>query len=202
MPHIGDFKANPDFSSCFFSIIFSLKWFECHECHDEFMDHPMGSSPILTLACLSCNMLFKKDLSIFGDQDELCPHCDNRYIKEAKTNEGELFKQGMEEIVDMLEFATERNKGIKTTCELELIGTLAEDEESVVSQMSQEDIGRAEELEKRKTKVSGAKRQYVAYQKHSATHITNNVQLVTSLTAASQAQKQEEEEYKRGSWGS
>ena len=30
------------------------KWFECFECHDEHMDHPMETAPIMTLACLSC----------------------------------------------------------------------------------------------------------------------------------------------------
>ena len=118
----------------------------------------MAASPILTLACLSCNMLFKKDLSIFGDQDEVCPHCGNRYIKEGETNEGVLFNQGMDEIVDMLDFAMGTEKGIKSTSDMALIGTLAEDEESVTSNMSNGDQGRAAAMEERKNKLMKLKK--------------------------------------------
>ena len=103
-------------------------------------------------------MLFKKDLSLFGDQDELCPHCNNRYIKEGETNEGVLFKQGMEEIMDMLDFAMGTEKGIKSTSEMALIGTLAQDEESVMSNASNEDQGRAAAMEARKTKLMKLKK--------------------------------------------
>ena len=81
-----------------------LKWFECFECHDEFMDHPMTTSPILTLACLCCRMLFKKDLALFGDQDEICPHCSQRWIKPGETNEGFLFGMFQEEFDRMIDF--------------------------------------------------------------------------------------------------
>ncbi|GMH65140.1 hypothetical protein TL16_g04125 [Triparma laevis f. inornata] len=128
-----------------------LKWFECFECHDEFMDHPMSTSPVLTLACLCCRMLFKKDLALFGDQDEVCPHCEQRWIKPGETNEGFLFGMFQEEFDRSIAFGCERSRGIKSTSELDKIGHINDDEESL--QEDEESGNKRQEMEERRKKM-------------------------------------------------
>ena len=37
--------------------------------------------------CKKCKKTFRKDVSEFEEADEYCPHCDNHFIIEARTNE-------------------------------------------------------------------------------------------------------------------
>ena len=60
--------------------------------------------------------LFEKDLSLFGDKDEVCPHCAAPYIKPAVTNESVLFETFWSEFDRSVCVACERETGIKTRC--------------------------------------------------------------------------------------
>ncbi|KAH6563311.1 hypothetical protein BASA61_009891 [Batrachochytrium salamandrivorans] len=61
------------------------KWFDCPECHEETSDHELRKTKEMIFACKKCRKTFRKDLSEFDDTDEYCPHCDNKYIIDAKT---------------------------------------------------------------------------------------------------------------------
>ena len=115
----------------------------------------MATSPILTLACLSCKTLFKKDLALFGDKDEVCPHCGVRWIKEAETNEGRLYGMGMEEIEDMIKFACEGERGISVESDFDKIGVLKDNVETVPGEGGGggEEASRRKELEERRVKM-------------------------------------------------
>jgi uncharacterized CHY-type Zn-finger protein len=132
------------------------KWFECVECHDIFMDHQMTHASTISFACLSCGMGFRKDLQLFGDKDEFCPHCENQYIIPAVTNERMLYEYGMDELETMLTTACERTRPIKTSSVIAEIGHIEDDAESVHS-MNKEEAGAREAMEKRKTKLLNIK---------------------------------------------
>ncbi|RKO95430.1 hypothetical protein CAUPRSCDRAFT_9161, partial [Caulochytrium protostelioides] len=61
------------------------KWFDCPECHDEVSKHPLRKTMEMVFACKKCKKVFRKDMTLFEESDEFCPHCDNRYIIDAKT---------------------------------------------------------------------------------------------------------------------
>ncbi|KAL7004728.1 hypothetical protein EMMF5_005742 [Cystobasidiomycetes sp. EMM_F5] len=35
----------------------------------------------MVFACKKCRKTFRKDMSIYEDSDEYCPHCDNHYVR-------------------------------------------------------------------------------------------------------------------------
>ncbi|KAG8932111.1 hypothetical protein FRC02_001667 [Tulasnella sp. 418] len=35
--------------------------------------------------CKKCKKAFRKDMTVYEESDEYCPHCDNHYVIEAKT---------------------------------------------------------------------------------------------------------------------
>ena len=39
--------------------------------------------------CKKCKKAFRKEVNLFEEADEYCPHCDNHYMIEAKTPETE-----------------------------------------------------------------------------------------------------------------
>ena len=56
------------------------KWFDCAECHKEASDHPLGKMTEMVFACKKCKKVFRKDIIDYEEQDEFCPHCDNKYV--------------------------------------------------------------------------------------------------------------------------
>eukprot|EP00638_Chattonella_subsalsa_P001659 CAMPEP_0117767004 /NCGR_PEP_ID=MMETSP0947-20121206/21318_1 /TAXON_ID=44440 /ORGANISM="Chattonella subsalsa, Strain CCMP2191" /LENGTH=111 /DNA_ID=CAMNT_0005590505 /DNA_START=79 /DNA_END=414 /DNA_ORIENTATION=+ len=68
------------------------QWFECPECHDEISDHPIASTgqTNVAFACKACQKPFWKDMSVFDEEDEACPHCQNVFVLVAVTPEFKL----------------------------------------------------------------------------------------------------------------
>ncbi|KZT22462.1 hypothetical protein NEOLEDRAFT_1019547, partial [Neolentinus lepideus HHB14362 ss-1] len=65
------------------------QWFDCAQCHAEARpDHKLRRATELTMLCKACKRAFRKDTARpeeWEDADEHCPHCDNKYVIEAKT---------------------------------------------------------------------------------------------------------------------
>lgn len=53
---------------------------QCPECHEEKEDHPLAKSLELAFMCKKCKRAFRKDMAVFEDSDEYCPHCDNHFV--------------------------------------------------------------------------------------------------------------------------
>lgn len=63
------------------------RFFDCPQCHVEVSDHPLARTTELAFVCKKCRRAFRKDLERFEEgSDEFCPHCDNCYVIDAKTN--------------------------------------------------------------------------------------------------------------------
>lgn len=43
----------------------------------------------MVFGCKKCKKVFRKNIQDFDETDEYCPHCDNHFYLEAKTNEKE-----------------------------------------------------------------------------------------------------------------
>ncbi|POY72076.1 hypothetical protein BMF94_4883 [Rhodotorula taiwanensis] len=61
------------------------KWYDCAECHGEQSDHPLAKAHEMAFLCKKCKKAFRKDMEVYEDSDEYCPHCDNHYVIAAKT---------------------------------------------------------------------------------------------------------------------
>ena len=48
----------------------------------------------MVFACKKCKKVFRKDLSVYEESDEYCPHCDNHYVIEAETKLSKAVKDG------------------------------------------------------------------------------------------------------------
>ena len=35
----------------------------------------------MTFMCKKCKKAFRKDMSVYEESDEYCPHCDNHYVR-------------------------------------------------------------------------------------------------------------------------
>ncbi|KAJ1504972.1 hypothetical protein HMI54_013033 [Coelomomyces lativittatus] len=66
------------------------RWFDCPECHANATDHPLKKALEMVFACKKCKKVFRKDVSNYEEQDEFCPHCDNKYVLEAVTPQMEV----------------------------------------------------------------------------------------------------------------
>ena len=55
------------------------------------------------MLCKKCKKAFRKDLSLFEESDEFCPHCDNHYVIDAETKETKAIKEGKAQMVVGLE---------------------------------------------------------------------------------------------------
>ena len=83
-------------------------WYDCPECYLDatrpglaHYSAPLEKlGPILTFACHNCKNAFHKDMNIFADPDEKCPHCQNPFVIPAMTPEGCLFEEGRKFIAD------------------------------------------------------------------------------------------------------
>ena len=56
------------------------QWFDCAECHTETQDHRLARTNEMTFLCKKCKKAFRKDMSVYEESDEYCPHCDNHYV--------------------------------------------------------------------------------------------------------------------------
>jgi uncharacterized CHY-type Zn-finger protein len=60
--------------------------FDCAECHNERMSHPIERKTEMVFACKACRKTFRVDLAEFDPEtDSFCPHCDNEWYMEAET---------------------------------------------------------------------------------------------------------------------
>mmetsp|Transcript_13521 Transcript_13521/g.16105 ORF Transcript_13521/g.16105 Transcript_13521/m.16105 type:complete len:111 (+) Transcript_13521:63-395(+) len=69
------------------------RWYECPECFLEVegtLARLKDWGPIRTFACKSCHQVFIKDMTLFHPIDRQCPHCANKFVIPARTNEGEF----------------------------------------------------------------------------------------------------------------
>ena len=41
----------------------------------------------MVFGCKKCKKVFRKDMTDYDETDEYCPHCDNKFVIEAKTPE-------------------------------------------------------------------------------------------------------------------
>ncbi|KAH8110390.1 CHY zinc finger-domain-containing protein, partial [Phellopilus nigrolimitatus] len=62
-----------------------LQWYDCAECHAEKQDHTLEKTNVMAFICKKCRRAFRKDMTVYEESDEYCPHCDNHYVIEAKT---------------------------------------------------------------------------------------------------------------------
>ncbi|CAM9164857.1 unnamed protein product [Heterosigma akashiwo] len=81
------------------------QWFECPECHDELSDHGIDASgnAEVAFACLACQKPFWKDMSVFDENDQACPHCQNVFVLVAVTPEFQLSVKAEEFLDDRLQ---------------------------------------------------------------------------------------------------
>ncbi|TIA86793.1 hypothetical protein E3P99_03570 [Wallemia hederae] len=86
------------------------KWFDCPECHEEKEDHPLAKALELAFMCKKCKRAFRKDMAVFEESDEYCPHCDNHFVIDAKTPEAALMVEGEDARVDNRMIKDERSK--------------------------------------------------------------------------------------------
>jgi uncharacterized CHY-type Zn-finger protein len=56
------------------------QWFDCPECHAETQTHPLSRTTEMAFVCKKCKKTFRKDMSVYEESDEYCPHCDNHYV--------------------------------------------------------------------------------------------------------------------------
>jgi uncharacterized CHY-type Zn-finger protein len=61
------------------------RWFDCTECHEELSDHRIENAIEVPFVCKKCRQTFHKDLLLFGEEDEVCPHCQNPFVIPAET---------------------------------------------------------------------------------------------------------------------
>jgi uncharacterized CHY-type Zn-finger protein len=63
------------------------KWYDCPECHEELESHELIKTMEMVFACKKCKKVFRKNMNDYDESDEYCPHCDNKYVVDAKMPE-------------------------------------------------------------------------------------------------------------------
>lgn len=53
---------------------------QCPECHAESADHQLKRDVEMVFMCKKCKKAFRKDMTVYDEADEYCPHCDNHYV--------------------------------------------------------------------------------------------------------------------------
>ncbi|KAJ7062917.1 hypothetical protein C8F01DRAFT_986082, partial [Mycena amicta] len=81
-------------------------WFDCAECHAETQTHSLAKTAEMTLMCKKCRKAFRKDMSVYEESDEYCPHCDNHYVLDAKTPQAVVKVEGEDVRVDARRVST------------------------------------------------------------------------------------------------
>lgn len=60
------------------------RWFDCPECHAEKEDHRLRRTTEMVFVCKKCKKAFRKDMTVYEESDEYCPHCDNHYVRRLR----------------------------------------------------------------------------------------------------------------------
>jgi transposase-like protein len=74
------FRPSPT-GSCFANSKNYQKCLKCPECHAEASDHDLARTMEMTFLCKKCKKAFRKDMEVFEESDEYCPHCDNHFVR-------------------------------------------------------------------------------------------------------------------------
>lgn len=100
---------------------------QCPECHAETQTHPLAKTTELAFLCKKCRRAFRKDMAVYEQADEYCPHCDNHYVRclrvlhiqviEAKTPQLMLSVEGDDGRVDPSIIRDDRisSKGVESS---------------------------------------------------------------------------------------
>ncbi|KAJ7496658.1 hypothetical protein FB451DRAFT_1208343 [Mycena latifolia] len=88
-------------------------WYDCAECHAEAQTHPLAKTVEMTFLCKKCKKAFRKDMSVYEESDEYCPHCDNHYVLDAKTPQAVVKLEGEDLRVDARMIMDDRVKEVK-----------------------------------------------------------------------------------------
>jgi hypothetical protein len=100
------------------------KWYSCHECFHELVGRPApieDIGPVVSLACLACKQAFQKDLRLFDDLDEVCPHCKNRFALPARTPEGCVYHEATAVLDAAMDELSARRHTIPKDAELPVV---------------------------------------------------------------------------------
>ncbi|KAI0031974.1 hypothetical protein K488DRAFT_78751 [Vararia minispora EC-137] len=76
------------------------QWYDCAECHAEAQDHALAKTLEMTFICKKCKKAFRKDMGVYDESDEYCPHCDNHYVIDAKTPQAALAVESEDARID------------------------------------------------------------------------------------------------------
>jgi uncharacterized CHY-type Zn-finger protein len=57
------------------------QWYDCAECHAEAQSHKLAKTAEMVFVCKKCKKPFRKDMTMYEESDEYCPHCDNHYVR-------------------------------------------------------------------------------------------------------------------------
>ncbi|KAJ7652253.1 CHY zinc finger-domain-containing protein [Mycena rosella] len=75
-------------------------WYDCAECHAAAQTHPLAKAAEMAFLCKKCKKAFRKDMAVYEESDEYCPHCDNHYVLDAKTPQAVVKLEGEDIRVD------------------------------------------------------------------------------------------------------
>ncbi|KAH9485624.1 hypothetical protein JR316_0002534 [Psilocybe cubensis] len=89
------------------------QWYDCPECHAESQSHKLAKTTEMVFMCKKCKKAFRKDMTVYEESDEFCPHCDNHYVIEAKTPQAVLAVEGEDARVDARMLKDDRMKQIQ-----------------------------------------------------------------------------------------
>ena len=111
-------------------------------------------------------MSFRKDLGIFGDKDEICPHCHVKFVVDAVTPEGLLFGEFNDVLDLMMDSLCFSSHNIISSSNFEEIQnfveeqTLFEEEEKRKREEGMKPVSEEERVkaEKRRAKILAKKR--------------------------------------------
>ncbi|KAJ7678267.1 hypothetical protein DFH06DRAFT_570016 [Mycena polygramma] len=88
-------------------------WYDCPECHAEAQTHKLAKTVEMIFLCKKCKKAFRKDMTVYEESDEYCPHCDNHYVIDAKTPQAVVKVEGEDIRVDARMIKDERVKATK-----------------------------------------------------------------------------------------
>ncbi|KIJ95106.1 hypothetical protein K443DRAFT_683289 [Laccaria amethystina LaAM-08-1] len=89
------------------------QWYDCSECHAEAQTHPLAKTMEMAFICKKCKKAFRKDMTMYEESDEYCPHCDNHYVLEAKTPHAVVGVEGEDARVDARMLKDDRVKQVQ-----------------------------------------------------------------------------------------
>ena len=84
------------------------QWFDCPQCHAEREDHKLQRTTEMVFVCKKCKKAFRKDMTVYEESDEYCPHCDNHFVIEAAIPKPALKVEGEDARVDARMLKDER----------------------------------------------------------------------------------------------